>query len=791
MPPPPPSSEIPDIPPPPPPPGPSSDMPGMPENPTPKPMMGSGYEDSDEEFDLEEYDLGSKLTINRDIQYSRDTHVKNLERHLLATARFPGYEGVSGDTEDALSENEPIEITPFITVRGVSWYEDVIIKGIYDEDFSAAVDAILEERGSLQMMNRDMKEQINAQLEVLKNDAMFVKCVTEKLRECCQKPRGYMDYIKNNITWDSTKKCLSCPHQDCLIYIYNFYYNFLLKTHEGLTVIDKLYVMIMCEARICVLAKCLCLESIRIQDNRTDLVESLLDAIYKRDEDRNRLLPQPSDKYSEMVEKVNKRQVGRGDPLLSTPPPVSGAPSGVYPIPSMDPTLAEKEFDLGKEQAMLDQSLKDAKVAENQANIEKQVALTAVSDSQKAIESEKLKEQGIMDRDAELLKASQAQTDQALSEQANLKSQELKAESEKAQAQASEESLQKELKADEQTIKDETATIETMKRENEELQAKISEHETAVKERDERIATQDQELQEAHSELSKYGDTKDVALLRQQLKEELIASLTEESVKRGIKDMISVKDPDFSSDSLEEVSETFLGLYFEMIHVALLSHESEENPSAFLSLYAQNYHALQFIKPSLVSSRVYGTHTSEGYLPELMNKLDEFPKDKAYTDAHTRMIPCIVLHSETIDDYPVHYLQNHHILPSILHNMIPILKHNLELVMKLLVAMKKHDRLTDALKFGDPYLLKETGDKHPEVRELVEELQEKDLLKKRRITKDGTLDPGLEKSHCEQKMDGIITSLQQQQPVPITSQDMLFLTQCQKQQKLKSDYHTV
>ena len=109
----------------------------------------------------------------------------------------------------------------------------------------------------------------------------------------------------------------------------------------------------------------------------------------------------------------------------------------------------------------------------------------------------------------------------------------------------------------------------------------------------------------------------------------------------------------------------------------------------------------------------------------------------------------------------------------------------------LLVAMKKHDRLTDALKFGDPYLLKETGDKYPEVRELVEELQEADLLKKRRITKDGTLDPGLEKSHCEQKMDGIITSLQQQRPVPITSQDMLFLTQCQKQQKLKSDYQTV
>ena len=34
------------------------------------------------------------------------------------------------------TDEKPIEITPFITVRGVSWYEDVIIKGLYDEDLS-------------------------------------------------------------------------------------------------------------------------------------------------------------------------------------------------------------------------------------------------------------------------------------------------------------------------------------------------------------------------------------------------------------------------------------------------------------------------------------------------------------------------------------------------------------------------------------------------------------------------------------------------------------------------------
>ena len=68
----------------------------------------------------------------------------------------------------------------------------------------------------------------------------------------------------------------------------------LLEMTEGIGIIDKLYALIMVEARIAILSKCISLESIRIQDNQTSRVEYLLDMIYESDRKRDRLLPEPS-----------------------------------------------------------------------------------------------------------------------------------------------------------------------------------------------------------------------------------------------------------------------------------------------------------------------------------------------------------------------------------------------------------------------------------------------------------------------------------------------------------------
>ena len=80
----------------------------------------------------------------------------------------------------------------------------------------------------------------------------------------------------------------------------------------GISLIDKLYCLIMAEARMAILSRCICLESIRIQDGKTDTVEYLLDQIYAEDEKKNRLLPEPSEKYTTMFERVKKGQVGGG-----------------------------------------------------------------------------------------------------------------------------------------------------------------------------------------------------------------------------------------------------------------------------------------------------------------------------------------------------------------------------------------------------------------------------------------------------------------------------------------------
>ena len=136
------------------------------------------------------------MTVNPDIMFSENTSIKiggtclqqpDFRRNLISSKiQFQ-------------KEGRVVTVTPFVTVRGVLWYEEVVIKGIYDEDFSNSVDTLLEERGSLKLMNGDMKDKIDRQLQQLQENELFKSCVLRKMRECCSKPRGYMDYIQGNI----------------------------------------------------------------------------------------------------------------------------------------------------------------------------------------------------------------------------------------------------------------------------------------------------------------------------------------------------------------------------------------------------------------------------------------------------------------------------------------------------------------------------------------------------------------------------------------------------------------
>ena len=721
----------------------------MPKNETP-PQMGMGYDDetSDElESDLQKLDATKKLTINRDIQFSRSQPVKKLERYLLATARFPGYEDMVEEEGDS-----PVPITPYVTVRGVSWYEDVVIKGLYDEDFQASVEAILEERGTLKLMNRDLKEKIDRQLMDFKDDELFRECILMKTKECCTKPRGYMDYIRGNISWDSTKRCLSCPNQDCLIYIYNFYYNFLLHSHPGATVIDKLYMLIVCEARICVISKCLCLEAIRIQDERTGLVEQLLSEIYEDDHQKQRLLPQVSEKYSQMFEKVKKGQVG------GTLSPAPDSP------PSSDPVKEKALIDLGVAEATFHDAQQAEKAASMEANQKIEVATEATD------EAKREEEEANRVRDDALKAKEVAEQQRQLSEQSA---------SEAAQKEESEAAL---LRESQQNVQRENKEIQGLHALNDDLRKELD----ASKSENQKILQENQALSK---ENMKYTQTDEAPVLRARLTEELLAKLSDPEVKVQIQQMISEKNGEYTkSEDPKEVAEAFMDTHFESIHVALSPILSGLNRELFLEDYAKYYKAMQFIEPSLIAQRVYGADPSEGYLDQTFKVIQEYYETHKgqldYLKEYLKMLPVIVLHSQNIEEYPLQKT-GQAITAKTLQLMTPILAKNLDVTAQLVQSMQTHDRLLDARFIGEPYILKKAAEAHSEISEPYKEILKMEATKEKSY-KEGLV-TGVDEGHCQTMNDNMIQALRHNKPIPITSKDMMFLTQCQTQKKLPRD----
>jgi hypothetical protein len=747
---------------------------------------GRGYEDmSDSEIseELQEMDSSKKLTINRDIQFSRSLPVKQLERYLLATARFPGY----GDSLKEHSGESPIEITPYMTVRGVSWYDDVILKGVYDEDFEASVEALLEERGTLKLMNDDLKKQINRQLLDLREDELLRGCIMSKTKECCTKPRGYMDYIRGNISWDSNNKCLSCPNHDCLIYIYNFYYNFLLHNHPGISVIDKLYMLIVCEARICVFSRCLCLESIRIQDERTGLVEELLGKIYMDDEKKKRLLPQVSEKYSQMFEKVKRGQVG--GTLLK---PVSDSTG----IPDMGPL---KKPDSEKISGVSGDNLikYGEKIGEREGELELQkheLEEEKQKEQQEKVEYEKGLEEMKQSLNQEKAIEKKAIDDKVIAEQNEMK--------EKTQlegAVASQKSAE-DLQHQEEKILQETQQALAKEKQNE-----LIEKNTIDKQRDEieRAITENTELRKTNQNLldktqkqevqiQKFDQTGDRVTFKQKLKEEMIAKLSDPTLKESVVEIVRGGNPSFEGGAdVNMLVDEFLEQNFEKIYVALKPYREGFNTVPFLNMYIENYHVYQFLEPNLIAQRVYMVDPSEGYMDQTFQKLRQVSRDydKETLSESLNMLPIILLHTDNIDDYPLHSANDQMIKTLSLQKMKPILSKNLGLVAKLISSMKKHDCLMDATLIGDRYLLGKAANKFPEIQDLFQEILRADALKDEKYK--GNLVVGVDGSHCKDKHDSIVQSLRQRRPIAVSSKDMMFLTQCQNQKKITRDIDNI
>lgn len=241
----------------------------------------------------------SQLQISKtSIKFSKNHHIKKLENYLLATAKEPGRNDKFTRTTTT-DKNGNINVTedPYLSNRSVDWYQ-VIITGVYDERaFNDAVDTILKKRGSYTMIH---KKETRQHLQLVKNNKVFRSAIFEKMAECVSKPRGVLDYISNTLKWDSSEKCLRCPQEDCLIYIYKFYYKFLLDKTNNLSIPQKIRLLILCEARMCALSKCIMLEAVRIQDNDTSTVDQILSDIFNSDLESGYVFATPNEKFLQL-----------------------------------------------------------------------------------------------------------------------------------------------------------------------------------------------------------------------------------------------------------------------------------------------------------------------------------------------------------------------------------------------------------------------------------------------------------------------------------------------------------
>jgi hypothetical protein len=280
-------------------------------------------------------DIRDNLQLNAlNIETSSDENIKSLKDLLLLTSRIAGSSIGSSDAESGESK-----VSPYITVSAFDW-RDIIYTGVYDEYYTGAVNEILDDRLVTDSLNGTDLVRIQRVIETCSSIQSFKDCIRQKMVECSSKPRGYLDFVSPDISWDSQKACLSCPQEDCLIYIYDFYWDFLKETLTEIPILDKLYALMVCEARICVLSKCLALEAIRVQDKKSGQVKRLVHDIYQRDKSS------PLDRVSTEVSGLF--QTGGGEATDPVYPDINTDQASVDPPPVYNlnmPPAEDTEFE--------------------------------------------------------------------------------------------------------------------------------------------------------------------------------------------------------------------------------------------------------------------------------------------------------------------------------------------------------------------------------------------------------------------------------------------------------------
>ena len=247
-----------------------------------------------------------------ELMSSSDKLVQDLNYYLLASAKLK-------DNEYSKSDKNKI------AKAKVNWI-DIVFEGgsSFDPELDNEVERILEGRESSYFIT----DEIKILLSEMKDNNNLIQAINKKMEDCTKNPRSYWDFIRGTIKWNNTKQCLICPDEDCLIYIYDYYYSFL-KEKDDVSVLKKIYILMLCEARICALSKCIILEAIRQSGENRNKVEDIIRKIYERDKTNNFVSSVYPKKYSTLTsyKKPSMVQKGGDNPSVAEVPEQPDPPS--------------------------------------------------------------------------------------------------------------------------------------------------------------------------------------------------------------------------------------------------------------------------------------------------------------------------------------------------------------------------------------------------------------------------------------------------------------------------------
>ena len=160
-----------------------------------------------------------------------------------------------------------------------NWYNIIINEEELDSAFNIEVTKKLNENG----VKLD-EDKVKQSLKLLKDNKMLKEIFSKKLLTCSKIPNTYFEELRGIISFKSLEDCQTCSNEDCLLYLNDNYRSFLME-EGGLSISQKIKLLIYCEFRIYLFSKYLTIEAKRINDKNYDKVNNILSNLKSKDKE--------------------------------------------------------------------------------------------------------------------------------------------------------------------------------------------------------------------------------------------------------------------------------------------------------------------------------------------------------------------------------------------------------------------------------------------------------------------------------------------------------------------------